>query len=224
MILETEKLSKKYRRGDREFSAVADACLRVEKTDFVIVTGRSGSGKSTLLNLITGLLPPDSGTIRFESREFSGMDDRALSLLRNTRIGYIPQGHGLLPNLSVLDNVRLPCYLQIQRSKDAVEKARALLDRMNILHLQSENPQNLSGGELRRVSIARSLINDPVILVADEPTGDLDPDATKNVMDTLSEIHDNQTAIVMVTHDLALKEYANKQYVMDAGALIAHKL
>ncbi|MDR2295856.1 MAG: ABC transporter ATP-binding protein, partial [Clostridiales Family XIII bacterium] len=203
-LLSVSGLKRMYRRGDTLFSAVADASFVVAGEDFVCITGKSGSGKSTLLNLIAGLLRPDEGAVLFEGRDIAALSDGARSRLRNSRIGCIPQGYGLLNNFSVLDNVCLPyCLYDATRGarREAIQRAKALLSRTGVLHLAAERPQRLSGGEQRRVAIARSLITDPVLLVADEPTGDLDPDTAASILAFFAEIHRAGTAIVMVTHE-----------------------
>jgi putative ABC transport system ATP-binding protein len=219
-MIDIQNLSKKYERDGKEFFAVSDASLKIENTDFVCITGRSGSGKSTLLNLISGLLRSDAGTIRIENTELQNLSDNQLSLFRNEHIGYVTQGHSLISNLSVLDNVRLPYYLY-KREDDITEKAQSLLEMVGILDLQNDNPKNLSGGERKRVSIARSLICDPILLIADEPTGDLDRKTTETVMELFSEIHKAGTSIIMVTHETDLLAYASRHLSMDEGVLTA---
>ena len=212
MLLEMIELSKKYMRNGEPFFAVDHGELLLQSGDFVCITGRSGSGKSTFLNLAAGLIHPDEGQIALDGKDYGGLNDKALSALRRERIGYIPQGTGILYSLSVLDNVRLPMALgsgrrgghsraDAPRDADVVRKARALLSRLEIAHLEKENPRHLSGGELRRVAIARSLIADPALIIADEPTGDLDLITTEIVMSLLAEINRQGTAVLLSTHE-----------------------
>jgi putative ABC transport system ATP-binding protein len=222
MLLSVSGLKRMYRRGDALFPAVADASFAVAGNDFVCITGESGSGKSTLLNLIVGLLRPDEGAILFEGRDIAALTDKDRSRLRNSRIGCIPQGYSLLNNFSVLDNVCLPyCLYDATRGarREAIKRAEALLLRTGILHLAAERPQKLSGGERRRVAIARSLIADPSLLVADEPTGDLDPGTAASILAFFAEIHRAGTAIVMVTHERDRISFANRHFVMETGRL-----
>ncbi|MDR0852165.1 MAG: ABC transporter ATP-binding protein [Clostridiales Family XIII bacterium] len=217
-MLTVQNVNKEYRRGETPFFAVEDANLQVENSDFVCVTGRSGSGKSTLINLISGLLRPDSGSISLDGTALDTMRDDALSHFRNTHIGHIPQGHSLISYLSVLDNVRLPYYLY-PRKDDVTARARDLLDLVGILHLQNDAPRNLSGGELKRVAIARSLICEPALLLADEPTSDLDSVTTAVVMKLFSEIHRRGTAVILVTHEENLIAYSNRHLIMENGRI-----
>ncbi|MDR1908854.1 MAG: ABC transporter ATP-binding protein [Spirochaetaceae bacterium] len=222
MLLEFTSLRREYQReGQAEgsvFAAVDRAGAALEAGDFACVSGLSGSGKSTLLNMLAGLLPPSSGEIIFEGRRFSGMNDRELSLLRNTRIGYIPQGHSILWNFTVLDNIRLPFFLQ-KRPGDPTGRALRLLEQMGAGRLSNTYPGSLSGGELRRVSIARGLINEPALLIADEPTGDLDPGNAAGIMELFAGAARDGMTVLLVTHDPALARYGNRRFLMERGVL-----
>ena len=177
------------------------------------IVGRSGSGKSTLLNLIAGLLKPTSGSILVEGVDISSLNDEKVSLYRNSSVAFLT-----IYIDSDLDNVRLPFYL-FKREGDATEKALSLLDQVGLADLAQASPRELSGGELRRVSIARALINDPALLMADEPTSDLDAQTTAEIMELFRRISQNGTAILMVTHELETVGYGNRVLTMDAGTL-----
>lgn len=218
MILQVEGLTKRFTRGKTGFYAVDDIDLIANQSDFISIIGRSGSGKSTLLNMIAGLLTPTSGSIIIHGKETSLLSDKEKSYLRNTAIGYIAQGQSTLSNLSVIDNVRLPYYLS-KRLGDPTDQALKLLEEVGISHLASEYPSHLSGGELRRVSIARALINSPSIIIADEPTSDLDKETTCEIMRLFQRIAQNGTIVLMVTHELDTTAYGNQVYKMDAGKL-----
>lgn len=218
MLLETVGLTKNYERRGRKFAAVDGVDLRVTSDDFVCITGESGSGKSTLLNMLTGLLRADGGEILLDGEDLCKRGDAELAKLRNSKIGYIPQGNSLLQNFSVLDNVCLPWYLT--RKEDVSGFARALLEKVGIPHLEKENPRNLSGGEARRVAIARSLISRPSVLIADEPTGDLDPQNADEVLRLFSEVHSQGVAVIIVTHERQAPSGANRRFRMDGGKLI----
>jgi putative ABC transport system ATP-binding protein len=218
VILKVNGLTKEYKREGTAFFAVHDVSLQLSAGDFFCITGRSGSGKSTLLNLLAGLLKPTRGSIEIEGRDISSFNDEEASAYRNSKIGYIPQGHSVLTNLTVLDNVRLPYYF-FRRKGDVTDKAMSLLERAGIPHLARSYPKQLSGGELRRVSIARALMNDPVILMADEPTNDLDARTTAEMMKLFREISQKGTAVLMVTHDLEAAQSANRIFKMDMGIL-----
>jgi putative ABC transport system ATP-binding protein len=218
-MLDAQALTKSYRRGTSAFLAVDTVSFTLREADFVCVTGHSGSGKSTLLNMIAGLLPPDSGQVIFEGQHLTALDDEALSRLRNDKIGYIPQGHSILANFNVLDNVRLPYYLNGRRAGDPTKRALELLEQMGVAHLAQQYPAQLSGGELRRVAIARGLINAPRLLIADEPTGDLDPGSAAEVMDLFAAAARNGTAVFLVTHDLQNLRHTQLHWRMEAGRL-----
>lgn len=218
MLLEVSNLSKEYTRSNQPFYAVRDVGLKMKAGDFTIIIGRSGSGKSTLLNLIGGLIFPTVGKISIDGCNIMSLKDRELSSFRNSNIGYIPQGHSILSNLSVFDNVRLPYYLQ-KRQGDVNKRALSLLEQVGIAHLANAYPQHLSGGELRRVTIARALMNKPKLLLADEPTNDLDAQTTAEVMRLFSEIANEGTAVLLVTHDLNTIHYGKHVYQMNSGKL-----
>jgi len=217
-VLELRGLTKEYRRGDRAFNAVNGVNLSVERGDFISIIGRSGSGKSTLLNMSAGLLKPSAGTVLFDGRDVFGLDDKSISLLRNEQIGFVPQGQSLLSNFTVLENVCIPWFL-FKREGDPEERAFSLLEKTGIDHLAASYPKQLSGGEMRRVAIARALVNNPGIIIADEPTSDLDAETTAEIMRLLSAIAKEGTAVLIVTHELDTLSYGNKVYSMNAGNL-----
>lgn len=218
MLLEIQQLCRQYNRRGKEFSAVDNVNLSIERGDFVSIIGRSGSGKSTLLNMLAGLLTPSSGSIKLEGRNIYALKDKEKSKIRNSRLGYIPQGAGALSNLTVFDNVRLPYFLS-KRQGDASGRAAFLLDEVGISPLADMLCSQLSGGELRRVLIARALMNEPDILIADEPTSDLDIGTTQDIMELFSRINKNGTTILIVTHELDTLEFGNRVLTMAAGRL-----
>ena len=218
-IIKTENLSKSFKRGSNTLFAVKNVNFTLDEGDFVNIIGRSGSGKSTFLNLLSGLLKPTEGKIFAKGKDMSDFSDREISKYRNEVIGFVPQSLGTLPNLNVLENVSLPYYL-FKRDDSAYEKAAMLLDEMGILHLKDDFPKNLSGGELKRVLIARSMINSPELLILDEPTSDLDKNTTMEIMDLLKKINSKGTALIIVTHELDILKYGNTLYQMEDGSLI----
>lgn len=218
-IIETENLSKSFKRGSNTLFAVKNVNFTLKEGDFVNIIGRSGSGKSTFLNLLSGLLKPTEGKIFAKGKNISDFSDREISKYRNEVIGFVPQSLGTLPNLNVLENVSLPYYL-FKRDESAYEKAAMLLDLMGILHLKDDFAKNLSGGELKRVLIARSMINSPELLILDEPTSDLDKNTTMEIMDLLKKINSKGTALIIVTHELDILKYGNTLYQMEDGSLI----
>ncbi|MDR0524169.1 MAG: ABC transporter ATP-binding protein [Candidatus Methanoplasma sp.] len=217
--IEAIELTKEYSAGVRPFNAVSGASLTVERGDFVSIMGKSGSGKSTLLNLIAGLLRPTSGTVRVNGRDVSAMSDGEASLVRSAEIGYVPQGQSLLGNISVAENVALPHILRGRGAGDPIPRAMDLLERVGIADLADRLPRRLSGGEQRRAAVARALMNSPSVVIADEPTSDLDSEASALVMDLLAEISGEGTAVLMATHDPDADRRGGRRLRMDGGRL-----
>lgn len=217
-LINVNNLSKSFKRGERDFFAIDNVSFDVKEKDFINIIGKSGSGKSTLLTLLSAIIEPTSGDILVEGKNLSAMDDEEKSGYRNEFIGYVPQSLGTLPTLNVLDNVRLPYFFK-NREGDGVERARMLLDMCGILDLENDFCKNLSGGELKRVLIARALMNEPKILIADEPTSDLDSKTTIEIMNMLKEINEKGTTIIIVTHDNDLLKYGSCLLEMTDGKL-----
>ena len=215
MLIDIEDASVEYTRRSERFNAVDHVDLQVEAGDFVTIMGKSGSGKTTLMNLIAGAQHPTSGRIVVAGNDITGFDDKAASRFRNEYIGYVPQNHGLLSSLTVLENVLLPSQLY-GRGKPESE-AQSILDRLGIGGLADSFPRNLSGGEQRRASIARALINDPKVILADEPTSDLDRDNTATVMKLLTDINAGGTTVIVVTHEFDAAVWGRKLYYMESG-------
>jgi putative ABC transport system ATP-binding protein len=222
MILEICNLSKVYQRGNALFFAVQDVSLSLDAGDFVCITGPSGSGKSTLLGIAAGLIVSTQGQVCFQGQDYGRLSDDALSALRNKSIGYVMQGPSLLPNFTVLQNVMLPYYV-LNQSKKAdrgpIERAALLLEQVGMLSLASQYPAELSGGELRRVAIARALLLSPRLVIADEPTGDLDEARTKEIMQLFSQIAREGAALLVVTHDTTPFQYGNRRYSLREGVM-----
>ena len=217
-ILEVENITKKFIRGDRGFYALEDVSFSVDKSELVYIKGKSGSGKSTLLNLIAGLLRPDSGSVNFNGVDISTYSDEKISEYRNVSIGYVPQSLGTLPNLTIAENVELPFHIY-KKQDSARERALMLLDKMHILELKDEFPRSLSGGELKRVLLARALMNEPKLIITDELTSDLDSATTKDIMKILYDIHESGTTLIMVPHDDDIIRDKDRVIHMEAGKL-----
>lgn len=218
MLLKTKSLSKSFARGKNSFFAVKDVDFSISASDFVFIVGRSGSGKTTFLNLVSGILNPSQGQVFFEDEDISSMNDTAKSFYRNELIGFVPQSLAYLPNLSVFDNVRVPFFL-FNRDGDSEGRALSLLELMDIAHLKNEMPQNLSGGEVKRMLIARALMNSPKLLIADEPTANLDKETSETVMNLIKSVNKLGTAVLIVTHDSEILDENSTIYKMDAGEL-----
>lgn len=219
MLLKCEQVTRKYSRGEKNFfTAVNKADFSIEAGDFVSIIGKSGSGKSTLLNMISGLLRPTSGRILLNDKEFWTEDEKQMAYVRNTSLGYIPQGLSLLANLTALDNVRLPYFLH-KREGDGTARAEMLLEKVGLKGRGGSYPSQLSGGEMKRVAIARALMNEPLLLLADEPTADIDEETTREVMELFTEIRAEGSTILMATHELENVGYGNRVFRMSGGNL-----
>jgi len=218
-LISLERVSKIYGEGETAVAAVDNVTLKVEPREFVAITGRSGSGKTTLLSLMGGLAKPTSGKVLFEDRDIWALSDRELSLLRNRRMGFIFQFSSLIPTLKVKDNLRLPTLFGRVRF-DIERRCRELLEMVGLSEKIDRYPSQLSGGEQRRVAIARSLMNSPEVLLADEPTGDLDEETEAEVMETFSRVNREGVAIVMVTHNPELARYSRRRLKMSKGVVV----
>lgn len=218
MLLEVQNVSKKYRHNDSEFFAVNDISLSVDKGDFIAICGQSGSGKSTLFHMISGLLKPDKGQIIFDNKDIVGMNDSEIAQYRSSEIGYILQGQSVLKNFNVIENICLPAYLS--NNNDTYERARELLKKVGLERYEKSYPDQLSGGEMRRVAIARALINNPRLLIADEPTSNLDRENTIYIMELLKKVHEDGISVIISTHDMIYKDYVDKAITMDKGDLL----
>ncbi|MGI6075477.1 MAG: ABC transporter ATP-binding protein [Pyramidobacter sp.] len=218
-ILNLKGLYKEYSRGGRPFFAVNGVSLTVESGDFVTIVGPSGGGKSTLLNVAAGMLAPTSGSVEVDGVPLTGKSDAQLSRLRCERIGFIPQGAATLPNLTVLENVMLPFCLY-PRGGDGEGAARLLLERFGIGKTADSYPRELSGGELRRVVIARALMNRPRLVIADEPVSDLDVENTCGIMEEFARLNAAGVTLLMVSHDLDTLKYGRRILTMKDGRLV----
>ena len=216
--IQVVNLVKEYTQGEQLIMALDHICFSIASGEFISITGRSGSGKSTLLNVLAGLTIPTSGSVLLEGKDLFTLSDDEISMYRNSRIGCVPQVSSILANLTVLDNVRLPFHLAKRKGDSSVEALR-LLRLVGIEKLAARMPKRLSGGQLKRVVIARALMNEPDFLFADEPTGDLDAQTTEEIISVFKKMTDEGVAVLMVTHDLDVTEYTDSRYKMDRGVL-----
>jgi len=218
-VIETERLAKSYRKNNILIHVLTDITFEVSRGEFIAIMGPSGSGKSTLLHLLGFLDRPDAGTYRFEGKDLSSADDNALAAVRNSRIGFVFQQFHLLDRISALDNVMLPLlYLEADDPEGEARAARAL-QAVGLADRGSHFPAELSGGEQQRVAIARALVNDPVLILADEPTGNLDDKSGADVLERLGRFRDSGRTIVLVTHDRKVAERADRILVLDSGRI-----
>ena len=210
-IIQAKKLCKSYDNGPLQVKVLQNIDMAVKSGDFVAIMGPSGSGKSTLLYLIGGLDKPTSGSITVDGKDLSKMNDLASSIMRRRDVGFIFQFYNLVPNLNVEENVLLPILLDGQKIKEGRRRLDDLLGTVGLSHRRKHTPRELSGGEQQRVAIARALINEPAIILADEPTGNLDSNAGKKIMELLHQIHtEKKKTILMVTHSRDSAGYAER--------------
>lgn len=221
IVIQTRKLSKEYVRDEFHVVALKDADLEVEKGDFVALMGPSGSGKSTLLHLIAAMDRPTSGDIRVLDEDLRAMSDRAIAHWRNVHIGFIFQSFNLIPVLSALENVELPLKLTNLKSKERNEHAATALRLVGLGDRLGHYPRQLSGGQEQRVAIARAIVTDPDLILADEPTGNLDAASAQDVLALLSRLNKEfGKTIVMVTHDPHAANFASRVRHLEKGILL----
>ena len=220
-LIRVRRLSKAYRRGEQVIPVLVDIALDVAPGDFVALMGPSGSGKSTLLNLIAGIDKPSSGTIEIGGVDISGLSEGELADWRAANVGFIFQFYNLLPVLSALDNVKLPLLLTGLGARERDERALAALALVGLTDRAEHFPNELSGGQQQRVAIARALVSDPALIVADEPTGDLDRVTGEEVLELLGRlVSEMGKTIVMVTHDPKAAAHARRMIHLEKGVLV----
>jgi len=219
-ILQAQGLSKNYRMGTSTVNALAEVDLSVEAGEFVAVMGPSGSGKSTLLHLLGGLDRPSSGAVILEGQRLSDLPDRQVTLLRRRKIGFVFQFFNLLPTLSAAENVTLPLLIDHRRPAAYQERVDELLDLVELSDRREHRPDQLSGGEQQRVAIARALVTEPAIVLADEPTGNLDTRSGDEVLRLMRRTCDDHgQTIVMVTHDPRAASHADRIVFLKDGRM-----
>jgi putative ABC transport system ATP-binding protein len=212
-------VSKIYKQGTREIRALRGISLNIEKGEFLSIMGPSGSGKSTLLNLIGGLDQPTTGEIFMDDTPLHGISDDALTLIRRKRVGFIFQFFNLLPLLTALENVGLPLLIDGQPLSRITRKATQLLEQVGLGGRTAHRPEQLSGGEMQRVAICRALIAEPAVLLADEPTGNLDSRASEEIFLLLKRLNESGQTIVMVTHNPKAAAFGSRLITLKDGAL-----
>jgi putative ABC transport system ATP-binding protein len=216
-----EHITKQFQEGEINRVVLDDLCATIAEGEFVAIVGRSGSGKSTLLNLLAGLDSPTSGEIWIGGAHVSALDDRARTLFRRDHIGFVFQFFNLIPTLTVSENVRLTAELKRWNNRDASAQARKLLDAVGLLDRANVFPDKLSGGEQQRVAIARALCADPALILADEPTGNLDSDTGARVLDLLMQLaRENGKTMIVVTHSMDIAGRASRILKLDHGHLV----
>lgn len=219
-MISASALNKVFGSGDTQVLALRDVSLQIAENEFVAIMGSSGSGKSTLMNILGCLDTPSSGSYQLAGADVSQLDDAALSAMRNQHIGFIFQSFHLLPRLSAAENVALPLRYTATPAEQALQRAETLLQQVGLGHRMHHKPAEMSGGQRQRVAIARALINNPKVIFADEPTGNLDSKTSVEIMQLLTELHRQGNTVVMVTHEDDIAAYAQRVIRMRDGQIL----
>jgi putative ABC transport system ATP-binding protein len=218
-LIETRDLWKTYVMGDEQIHALRGVSVEIERGEYVAIMGPSGSGKSTLMNLIGCLDTPSQGGYLLNGKQVSQMNDNELARIRNEEIGFVFQMFNLLPRASALHNVELPLVYAGVAARDRQERAKAALERVELAHRMTHRPNELSGGQRQRVAIARALVNNPSILLADEPTGNLDSKTGAEIMALFARLHRAGNTIVLVTHEADVAAFAHRTIHLRDGQI-----
>jgi putative ABC transport system ATP-binding protein len=219
--LELRNVSKSYREGEAERVVLRDVSVTIARGEIVVLLGRSGSGKSTLLNVIAGIDRPTAGCVMVDGTDLTALDEQARTRFRRAHIGFVFQFFNLIPLLTVEENLLLPLDLNGRADAKGAARARELLDRVGLGGRGESYPERLSGGEQQRVAIARALIQDPALILADEPTGNLDTETATGVLDLLDTLaREAGRTVVMVTHSREVVGVADRIYAIQRGALV----
>ena len=219
-LLEVTDLTVEYSSGGYKVRPLNDFTLHVDKRELTVLLGASGCGKSTLLSAIAGLLRPLSGSIRVDNAEVVGLGNRALTRYRQTSVGVVFQAFNLIPSLTACENIEIICRTAGQSRTAGRERAEHLLEMMDLVNRMNHRPGSMSGGQQQRVAIARALVNDPVIIFADEPTGNLDSRTSFEVIDIFQKLNEKGITIVLVTHEPDIAQFATRKVVFKDGKII----
>jgi lipoprotein-releasing system ATP-binding protein len=221
-VLSCRNLGKSYDEGPQSVVVLADLQLELHPGERVAIVGSSGSGKSTLLNMLGGLDTPSTGSVWLAGEELSALNEKQRGLLRNRALGFVYQFHHLLPEFTALENVCMPLLIGRTAIPEARQRATELLQRVGLGHRLSHKPAELSGGERQRVAIARALVNQPGLVLLDEPTGNLDHHTAQGIQDLMQELSQaSQTAFLVVTHDMSLAQQMDRILRLEDGKLVA---
>jgi len=219
-IVRLEGVTKVYRMGKVEVQALRGVNLSVKRGEFIAILGPSGSGKSTLLNMIGCLDKPTSGKVFIDGKDTSRLNENELAALRREKIGFVFQQFNLIHTLNALENVALPMLFAGIRRAERMKRAKNLLEKVGLSHRIYHKPMELSGGEQQRVAIARALANNPEIIVADEPTGNVDTDTGNAIMEIFEQLNEERRTIILVTHDFDIAAHAYRKFRMKDGTLL----
>jgi len=222
-MIQLTTLTKVYRTEEIETTALNEIDLHIKKGEFLSIMGPSGCGKSTLMNLIGLIDSPSSGSYKFLDEEVGGYSERKRAVLRKHHIGFVFQSFNLIDDLTVFQNVELPMVYAKVGASERKKRVEDALERMNMMHRRNHYPQQLSGGQQQRVAVARAIVNEPELILADEPTGNLDTANGNEVMGILSDLHKAGSTVVMVTHSQACAQYGDRVIHILDGKVIAEK-
>jgi len=219
-VLRLENIQKSFQTASGHIHVLKGVNLQVNAGEFIAIVGDSGSGKSTLLHILGTLDHTDSGHIHLDQRDITSLNDNTAAAIRNQNIGFIYQAHHLIPELSAIENVMLPLLVNGQTFKEAKRKSTQLLQRLSLGHRLEHTPARLSGGEAQRVAVARALVNKPALILADEPTGNLDEQTAQDVFDAMKTLcQEENTAVIVVTHSMALATQTDRIMRLSGGIL-----
>jgi len=219
-VLEIRDVRKTYRTGEIVFEALKGVSLKVKDGEFTSVMGPSGSGKSTLMNIMGCLDRMDGGVYLLDGEDVSNLTDNELALIRNKKIGFVFQNFNLLPRMNILQNVELPMMYGEVNAKERRERALKALERVGLTSWIKHKPNEISGGQKQRVAIARAIVNNPAVIMADEPTGNLDSKVSEEVMKTFQQLNDEGTTIIMVTHEPDIARYSKRILRVRDGQIV----
>lgn len=220
-MIELENIRKIYSLGGEEVHALDGVSLTVKEHEFVAIVGASGSGKSTLMNIIGCLDTPDEGNYYIDGQDVTELSEKELAIMRNRKIGFIFQQFNLLPKLTAFENVELPLIYQGVPGRERKERVEQALDRVGLSARMHHRPNQLSGGQQQRVAVARALATRPSLILADEPTGNLDSKSTRDIMNLIHELHDQGNTIILITHDNGVAEEAERQVRILDGKIVS---
>ncbi|TRZ87278.1 MAG: ABC transporter ATP-binding protein [Methanosarcinales archaeon] len=218
-MIELKDVTKEYKKSNNRIEAVKNLNLRIEKGDFLGIMGMSGSGKTTIINMIAGLDKPSKGEIIVDGLKLTDLSEKEKAEFRNRKIGIIYQFFNILKEFSALHNVMIPAIIAGKEYISSESQAKILLTQIGLQNRLNHYPHELSGGELQRVAIARALINDPAIILADEPTGNLDKESARNVAEVLENLHKNGKTLIVASHDQNILKNATKVITMEYGEI-----
>ena len=222
-IIQLKDISKTYKMGDSEVHALQDVDLKIGRGDFLAIVGPSGSGKSTMMNLVGALDFASKGDIFLDEQNIEHMEESDLANVRGRKIGFVFQTFNLIPTLTAIENIAIPMIFQEINKEERVKKAEEILSQVKLTHRKNHFPNELSGGERQRVAIGRALANDPEVILADEPTGNLDSKTGLEIMKLFSELNKEGKTIIVVTHDLNLIKYAQKVLKIKDGRIVEQR-